>query len=176
MEDLRQGNEAETLCWALERVHQQFAWKTGGLNAEQLRRQHAPSTMTLAGVIKHMASVEECWTAAAQGREPDLPWNPAEVEEDWDWHSAVEDKPEDLYALWYGVVGHTERVAAVISPLIRRRRQIGQPVQGRPVLGQVRTFSFAFSYSPSEMSPCSRSCASFASSSARVGVPAVVRT
>jgi uncharacterized protein DUF664 len=107
LEDLRQGDEAETLCWALERVHQQFAWKTGGLTAEQLRRQHAPSKMTLAGLIKHMASVEECWTADAQGREPDLPWVPSETEEDWDWQSAVDDDPEELYALWYGVVART---------------------------------------------------------------------
>ncbi|GAB3404469.1 DinB family protein [Flindersiella endophytica] len=109
LDDLRQGNEAEQLCWALERVHQQFAWKTGGLDAEQLRRQHPPSKMTLAGLIKHMASVEESWTAAAHGREPNLPWSPAvfETDVDWDWHSAVDDEPEELYALWYGVVGRT---------------------------------------------------------------------
>ncbi|NYH87992.1 DUF664 domain-containing protein [Actinopolymorpha rutila] len=106
-DDLQQGNEVDTLCWALQRVHQQFAWKTGGLDAEQLRQQHVPSTMTLAGLIKHLASVEECWTAAAAGREPELPWDTAKVEEDWDWHSAVDDDPEDLYALWYGVVGRT---------------------------------------------------------------------
>ncbi|MEQ7011129.1 DUF664 domain-containing protein [Actinopolymorpha sp. B17G11] len=104
--DSQQGTDAEILCFALERVHKQFAWKTGGLNAEQLRRQHPPSTMTLAGLIKHMASVEDAWTAKAHGRSPNLPWNT----DDWDggeysdFHSALTDEPEELYALWYGVV------------------------------------------------------------------------
>ena len=104
--DSRQGTDAEILCFALERVHQQFAWKTGGLNAEQLRRQHPPSTMTLAGLIKHLASVEDAWTAMAHGRTPSLPWNAPDWDggEDWDFHSALTDEPEELYALWYGVV------------------------------------------------------------------------
>jgi hypothetical protein len=38
MTECLRGNDAEMLCFALERVHKQFAWKTGGLNAEQLRR------------------------------------------------------------------------------------------------------------------------------------------
>jgi hypothetical protein len=104
--DSQRGTDAEILLFALERVHQQFAWKTGGLDAEQLRRQHPPSTMTLAGLIKHLASVEDAWTAQAQGRTPALPWNAgdADLGEDWDWRSAVTDEPADLYTLWYGVV------------------------------------------------------------------------
>jgi hypothetical protein len=107
--DSRQGTDAEMLCFALERVHQQFAWKTGGLNAEQLRRQHPPSTMTLAGLIKHMAGVEDGFTAKAHGRTPSLPWNAdgRDWGEDWDFHSALTDEPEELYALWYGVVEHS---------------------------------------------------------------------
>lgn len=40
------GNDAEMLQFAVDRVRQQFAWKTGGLDAEQLRRTHPPSTMS----------------------------------------------------------------------------------------------------------------------------------
>lgn len=104
--DCRQGTDAEILCFALERVHQQFAWKTGGLTAEQVRRRHPPSTMTLAGLIKHLASVEDAWTAKAHGRTPDLPWNAVDWDRgaDWDFQSALTDEPAELYALWYGVV------------------------------------------------------------------------
>ena len=107
--DCRRGTDAEVLCFALERVHQQFAWKTGGLTAEQLRRRHPPSTMTLAGLIKHLASLEDAWTAVARGRPPSLPWNAPGWDggEDWDLHSALTQEPAELYALWYGVVDRT---------------------------------------------------------------------
>jgi Protein of unknown function (DUF664) len=100
------GSEAEVLCFALDRARWQFAWKTGGLTAEQLRRRHPPSTMTLAGLIKHMLCVDEFWTAIAQGRQSELPWTWADIKdiEDWDWKSAVDDEPDDLYGLWYAVV------------------------------------------------------------------------
>jgi hypothetical protein len=62
------GGEVETLQFALDRVRRQFAWKTGGLTAEQLRRRHAPSSMTLAGLVKHMAFVEDGFTARAADR------------------------------------------------------------------------------------------------------------
>ena len=45
------GNDGEMLCFALDRVRKEFAWKTGGLDVEQLRRRHPPSMMTLAGLI-----------------------------------------------------------------------------------------------------------------------------
>lgn len=43
--DCTLGDEGEMLRVALDRVHRQFAWKSGGLDAEQLRRQHAPSEL-----------------------------------------------------------------------------------------------------------------------------------
>lgn len=41
--DCPHGTEGELLLFALDRVHRQFAWKSGGLDAEQLRQQHEPS-------------------------------------------------------------------------------------------------------------------------------------
>lgn len=104
--DCLRGTDAEMLCFALERVHRQFAWKTGGLDAEQLRRRHPPSKMTLAGLIKHMAFVEDGFTATAHGRALGPPWDTRDwVENDeWGWQSAVTEEPETLYALWYGAV------------------------------------------------------------------------
>jgi Protein of unknown function (DUF664) len=103
------GSEGEMLCFALDRVRAQFAWKTGRLDADQLRQRHPPSSMTLAGLIKHMALVEDGFTAGAHEREVGPPWNtmdwPATVR--WAWDSAVTDEPETLYALWYGAVGRS---------------------------------------------------------------------
>jgi hypothetical protein len=95
------GSDGEMLCFALDRVRKEFAWKTGGLGAEQLRRQHPPSTLTLAGLIKHLAFLEHGFTAMAQGRPQDPGW----AEQDRAvWRSAATDEPADLYALWYGAV------------------------------------------------------------------------
>ncbi|MGI8867558.1 MAG: DUF664 domain-containing protein [Mycobacteriales bacterium] len=95
------GADGEMLCFALDRARKEFAWKTGELTAEQLRRQHPPSTMTLAGLIKHMAFVENGFTARAQGRPEEPDWADKDRSE---WRSAVTDEPEDLYALWYDAV------------------------------------------------------------------------
>lgn len=110
--DCPQGGEGELLLFALDRVHRQFAWKTGGLSAEQLRRRHPPSTMTLAGLIKHLASVEATWTARALGENPGPPWDEVDrsADPEWEWRTAVIDKPATLYDLWYRTVAHTRRV------------------------------------------------------------------
>jgi hypothetical protein len=104
--ECKDGTEAEMLCFALDRVRAQFAWKTGRLDAEQLRRRFPPSTMTLAGLIKHMAFVEDGFTAGAGGRKQSPPWNTMGWAEGnrWAWDSAVTDEPETLYGLWYGAV------------------------------------------------------------------------
>ncbi len=107
--DAPQGSEGEVLLFALERVHRQFGWKTGGLTAEQLCRTHPPSSMTLAGLIKHLAFVEDGWTAKALGRPIGPPWDMRDWvgNDGWGWESAVTDEPEDLYNLWYGTVARS---------------------------------------------------------------------
>lgn len=103
------GTEGELLCFALDRVRKEFAWKTGGLDTDQLRQRLPTSTMTLAGLIKHLAFVEDSFTARAQGR-PDSP--PPEVDE---WESALTEPADDLYARWYGAV---DRSRAAWSEMI----------------------------------------------------------
>src|SRR5882757_4886312 len=88
------GTDGEMLCFALDRARKEFAWKTGGLTAEQLRRQHPPSEMTLAGLIKHLAFVEDGFTATARGQSPGPPWDTRDwvANGRWGWQSAVTDE------------------------------------------------------------------------------------
>ena len=53
------AGEVEMLLFALERSRAQFAWKCGGLDAAGLHKTHPPSAMTLAGLLKHLALVED---------------------------------------------------------------------------------------------------------------------
>ena len=101
------GSEVEMLFFAVERSRAQFAWKAGGLDAAGLSQAHPPSAMTLGGMLKHLALVEDRFTAVDLTGEPIGPqWRAADFDADpeWDWHSAADDTPEELYALWRGAV------------------------------------------------------------------------
>jgi hypothetical protein len=93
--------EAEMLLFELDRSRAQFAWKVGGLDAEALHRPHPPSVVTLAGLIKHLAWVED-WRVATFVTGP--PWDTTASVPDDDWRSAAGDSPDEFYALWWGAV------------------------------------------------------------------------
>jgi len=72
---LETAGEVEMLLFALERSRAQFAWKVGGLDAAGLRQAFPPSTMMLAGLIKHVALCEDSKTAGFVTGEPlGAPW------------------------------------------------------------------------------------------------------
>jgi uncharacterized damage-inducible protein DinB len=61
----------------------------------------APSTMTLGGMLKHLALVEQWWFSEVLLGNPQAePWASVDwdADADWDWHSAVDDSPEQLRA------------------------------------------------------------------------------
>jgi hypothetical protein len=98
------AGEVEMLLFALERSRAQFAWKCSGLDAAALRKPNPPSAMTLAGLLKHVALVEDKYTCEfVTGQPYGEQWR-AYDGPDWEWRSAVHDSPEELYALWRGAV------------------------------------------------------------------------
>ncbi|MEU7820476.1 DUF664 domain-containing protein [Catellatospora sp. NPDC049133] len=99
------AGEVEMLLFALDRSRATFAWKCGGLDAAGLNRAQPPSTLTLAGLLKHMAAVEERYTIDFTGEAPGPPLNvPEAADPGWIWRSAADDKPAELYRLWQGAV------------------------------------------------------------------------
>jgi uncharacterized damage-inducible protein DinB len=63
--------------------------------------------MTLGGILKHMAMVEETWfSRSLYGQDLGSPWDKIDwkADRDWDWHSAAEDSPEQLRTLWQNAV------------------------------------------------------------------------
>jgi hypothetical protein len=101
------GSEVEHLLGALDRLRATFRWKAGGLDAEGLSRRLPSSDLTLGGLLKHLACVEDvAFTLKLAGVAPGEPWQSADWDEapNWDFTSAADDTPEELYALWEGAV------------------------------------------------------------------------
>ncbi|MEV0643889.1 DUF664 domain-containing protein [Phytomonospora sp. NPDC050363] len=122
------GSELDTLVGCLERNRLTFAWKCGGLDAAGLNTRVASSTITLGGLLKHMALVEDdMFSQRLTGAGPAEPWAGVDfdADPDWEWRTAADDSPEELMALWERSVdlsranvraaGDPEHVAAYVS-------------------------------------------------------------
>lgn len=98
-----QGTEAETLLAYLRYHRDTFRWKTGGLTGEQLAHTVSPSDMTLGGMIKHLALVEENWFCVVlHGEQLGEPWASVDWERDpdWEWRTGAADAPELVAATY----------------------------------------------------------------------------
>ena len=113
------GTEVEHLLGALDRLRATFRWKTGGLDAAGLSGRIASSDLTLGGLVKHLACVEDVmFTVKLAGVAPGEPWQSIDWDENprWDFTSAADDTPEELYALWDGAVARSrDRVAKALA-------------------------------------------------------------
>ena len=101
------GTEVEHLVGALDRLRTTFRWKAGHLDAAGLQTRTGASSLTLGGLLKHLAAVEDYhFTTKLRGEPAGPPWddNGWDSDDDWEFHSAADDSPEQLYALWDGAV------------------------------------------------------------------------
>jgi uncharacterized damage-inducible protein DinB len=115
------GDEVTTLRAYLDYHRDTLRWKVDGLTRAQLAQRLEPSTMTLGGMVKHLALVESNWfevVLAGTGYMPPFDRVDWDEDRDWDWDSAVEDSPEQLRALFDEAVGRADRIVdeAVASP------------------------------------------------------------
>ena len=109
------GTEVDTLLGSLERQRRTFAWKCGNLDAAGLRAALGPSAMTLGGLLKHLAAVEDYYFSVklhGRGQHPPFDKAPWDDDPDWEWHSAAADSPEELMSLWQETVARSRALAA----------------------------------------------------------------
>jgi uncharacterized damage-inducible protein DinB len=109
------ADETATLLGFLDYQRATLAWKCRGLDQAGLTATVGVSSVTLGGLLKHMAYVEDDWfTRWLHGRERPAPWSEVDwrADPDWDWHSAAEDTPEELFALWVGSVARARAAVA----------------------------------------------------------------
>jgi hypothetical protein len=98
------GSETEHLVGALDRLRTTFRWKADDLDAAGLQTRVGASSLTLGGLLKHLASrgsLPPPSSAASIGRRGTPP---RDGSDDWDFTSAADDSPDELYALWDGAV------------------------------------------------------------------------
>ena len=110
------GTEVEHLVGALERLRTTFRWKADDLDAAGLQTRIGASSLTLGGLLKHLAWAEDLMFTRKLTGEPLGPlWKDA-TEEDWEFTSAADDSPETLYGLWDGAVERSRaRLGAALA-------------------------------------------------------------
>jgi len=112
----RAGGERELLRAYLEFHRETLALKCAGLTDDELRRQTTPSSLTLLGLIRHMAEVERSWfRRVLDGQDVALVWSP-----DGDFqvaYDADDAAPEEAFAAWQAEIGIARDIEAAAASL-----------------------------------------------------------
>ncbi|HSL12244.1 MAG TPA: DinB family protein [Actinomycetota bacterium] len=111
------GSEVDTLIGSLERQRRIIEWKCGGLDAEGVRATAAASTITLGGLLKHLALVEDDYFSnRLLGRSPGPPWEDVDwdADPDWEWRTGGDDPPAETMALWRAAVARSRATTAEV--------------------------------------------------------------
>jgi uncharacterized damage-inducible protein DinB len=121
------ADERRMLRSHLEFHRQTLELKCAGLTDEQLRTPSmAPSTLSLLGLVRHMAEVERSWFRRIVDGEHDIPlvWS-----DDFDFQVAYEAtgaNVSEAFAAWRNEVAHArriERTADSLDLVVRERRR-----------------------------------------------------
>jgi Protein of unknown function (DUF664) len=96
------GTEVEHLVGALDRLRTTFRWKADDLDATGLQTRIGASALTFGGLLKHLALTEDyLFTRKLSGEPVGEPWESLwDGTDDWEFTSAADDMPEQLYAFW----------------------------------------------------------------------------
>ena len=116
----RQGSERDTLIAFLNYHRELLIDKASGLTDEQLHTAVAPSSLTLGGLINHMALVEDDWfTGDIAGGPLPEPWADAPWDDDRDWEfTTAPDVPTDiLFQRYRDAIERSDAILADIDDL-----------------------------------------------------------
>lgn len=111
--EVRDGDERATLVAMLEYYRAVLVRKAWGLSPEQLAATVGTSTLTLGGLLKHMAWVENFWFSVRLfGEPPGEPWAsaPWDDQPDWEFTSAAGQPLDELVELFDREVAAARRI------------------------------------------------------------------
>ena len=112
------SDEVDHLVASLDLMRTTFRWKADGLDTAGLAQTVGVSTLTLGGLLKHLAAVEDThFSWKLSGQHPGPIWQPEHWEENHaELLSAGDDTPEELYAVWDGAVSRSrDRLATALT-------------------------------------------------------------
>lgn len=133
------GGERETLRGFLDYHRETLAMKCDGLSDEELRRRSMPpSTLSLLGLVRHMAEVERIWfRRVINGEDVPVVWSPdGDLQVAYD---ATGCSREEAFTAWWNEVEHARRIEADASSLdiVVRNPRSGEDVSLRLVMNHV---------------------------------------
>jgi hypothetical protein len=115
------GTETEHLLGSLDRLRATFRWKAADLDSAGLRHRLPSSSLTVGGLLKHLAAQEDYASAVkvAGDRMPSV-WddNGWDGDNDWEFTTGAQDPPRALYSLYDAAV---ERSRTVVRAAIDDR-------------------------------------------------------
>jgi uncharacterized damage-inducible protein DinB len=109
------STERATLDGFLDYHRGTLAWKCADLPPEQLaRRATPPSTLSLLGILRHLADVEHSWFRVRLAGEaaPPLFWTEAEPDLDFDGATADPEVVATAFAAWQREVARAREIAS----------------------------------------------------------------
>ncbi|MFD0637120.1 DUF664 domain-containing protein [Catenulispora yoronensis] len=114
------GSEAEALLGALDRLRWTFRYKADDLDEAGLRSRVGASTLTLGGLLKHLACCEDyMFTAKLAGAPVGAPWQALGWDGEGSWAFTFEadnHTPDELYEFWDGAVARShQRLALALA-------------------------------------------------------------
>jgi hypothetical protein len=120
VEPARDGSERDMLGQYLDYQRATMLAKADGLSREQLARPHPPSTLTLAGLLYHLALVEENWMVARfAGRPEPEPWAGIDWDADpeWEFRTATTLEPDQVRERYREACERSREMAAAAADL-----------------------------------------------------------
>lgn len=114
------GPELDLLSQYLDAQREIVLRKAEGLTAAQLAQPHPPSSLTLGGLLNHLALVEETWLEVRFAGLPErAPWAGIDwdADPDWEFRTAAELDPGDLRRRYRDACDRSREVVAKASGL-----------------------------------------------------------
>jgi uncharacterized damage-inducible protein DinB len=131
------GDELTSLSRFLDFHRATLVIKVSGLSSEQLAARAVPSSaITLGGMLKHLALVEDDWFQVKFLARPELePWASArfDVDPDWDWLSADDDTPDDLLRLYDAACTRSRAAVLEVGGDLDKRSAVTDPRTGATI-------------------------------------------
>lgn len=135
------SGELDTLTHYLGNYRLTLELKCTGLTPEQLAlRSVPPSSLSLLGLVRHSAAVEQSWFRRVMGHQPELPrlWG-KDANPDADFEGAVgtQECVAEAFAAWHAEIAHAERFIAEAPSLEVTGVVHGDEIELRVVLAHL---------------------------------------